>query len=136
MNDLVEAQERTESTPKKEVWEDRFFALVAETGNVTRACKGARVGRTLVYEHRRTRPEFARRWKEAEAMGVAALEDEARRRAFKGSDTLVIFLLKSHCPEVYREIVRNELLTPPGEALRGQFVIEYVNDWRDNSASE
>lgn len=100
------ATETTES--KKEPWEDRFLALVSLTGNITKAAKGARIDRTVVYKHRARRPEFAKRWAEAEELGIAALEDEARRRAFGESDTLLIFMLKSHRPEKYRE----ETLSP------------------------
>ena len=36
------------------------------------------------------------------------LEAVARKRATESSDNLLIFLLKSMRPEVYREVVRNE----------------------------
>jgi hypothetical protein len=60
-------------------------------------------------------------------LGVAALEDEARRRAYEGweepvwhkgvncgtvrkfSDTLLIVLLKAHMPEKYRENIKIDL---------------------------
>lgn len=113
-------------TPEKEPWEDRFLDLLAETGNVSKAAKGARVGRRTVYTHRAERSEFAERWKEAEALGADALEDECRKRAFGGSDTLMIFLLKAHKPEKYREVVRNEWTGKDGSAIQ----VEYVNDWR------
>lgn len=98
----------TGTAEKREPWEDRFFELLEKDGNVTKAAKGARVGRRTVYNHREARPEFAKRWAEAERLGVYALEDEGRRRGFGGSDTMLIFMLKSHLPEKYRE----ETLTP------------------------
>ena len=62
-------------------------------------------------------------------IGVGALEDEAHRRAFKGtmkitkhgtymeySDVLAIFLLKAHDPK-YKETVRSELTGANGEPL-------------------
>lgn len=37
------------------------------------------------------------------SLGVEALEDEARRRAFGGSDLLMMFMLKSAKPDRYRD---------------------------------
>lgn len=98
----------TTVTTEKEPWEDRFLELLERDGNVTKAARGARVSRMTVYRHREARPEFAKRWAEAARLGSYALEDEGLRRGFAGSDTMLIFMLKSHLPEKYRE----ETLTP------------------------
>lgn len=105
-------------TPEKAI---AFCAVLAETGNVSMAMRGAGLGRTALYEWRKEDPEFAKHWDEALMNGVEALEDEANRRAFHGtdepvyylggqcgvvkrfSDTLAIFLLKAHKPLKYRE---------------------------------
>lgn len=73
------------------------------------------------YRWRESDPDFAAAWDKAKAAGIEALEDEALRRAFEGtdkpvfylgaevgtireySDTLAIFLLKGAKPEKYRE---------------------------------
>lgn len=104
-----------------------FCAALAETGIVARACKAVDVSRYTAYKWRDEIPEFAEAWDRALRVGVTALEDEAHRRAFEGSDepvfhqgsvcgsvrkysdTLAIFLLKAHAPEKYRENSRVEL---------------------------
>lgn len=67
------------------------------------ACTAARVSIQFVYNRRHSDPEFARAWSEALAIGLEVLEDEARRRAIETSDTLLIFLLKAHDPDKYRD---------------------------------
>lgn len=98
-----------------------FCAALAETGIVAKACKAVDISRVTAYEWRNEIPEFAKAWDKALQVGISALEDEAHRRAFEGtdegvyhqgvlvdtqkkySDTLAIFLLKAHRPEKYRE---------------------------------
>ena len=109
----------TEKAPSKKKAEI-FLSALAQYGNVTRAADEAGWNRCL-YRKRQADPAFARAWDEAAAIGVAALEDEARRRAYEGwdepvwhkgeecgtvrkfSDTLLIVLLKAHMPEKYQE---------------------------------
>lgn len=110
-------------TPKK-AWIPHFLAALAEYGNVSKAAKKAKVSRAVVYEERASDSDLANAWDAALKIGTEALEDEARRRAYEGtlkpvyqggekvgairefSDTLLIFLLKSHKPEVYRDTSR------------------------------
>lgn len=131
-----------------------FCAALAETCNVGKACKAVGIARQTAYEWRAEDEGFAQMWDSAKKVGVSALEDEAHRRAFDGtdkplthqgqftylrdfdaidpetgqrypahlapvskdeggnprvatlkeySDTLAIFLLKSHDPEKYRD---------------------------------
>jgi len=42
-------------------------------------------------------------WDDAVDAAVDALAAEARTRAFDGSDVLLMFLLKAHRPQVYRD---------------------------------
>lgn len=124
----------TDRTPKKgnppDDWPIRFLEALADYGNVSAACRLAKVSRDTAYRHRNTDVDFATAWEAAAALGVESLEDEARRRAYKGvrkpvyqkgelvgyvqeySDTLMIFLLKAHKPEKYRE--RHEFSGPNG----------------------
>lgn len=113
------AQQRT---PQKQA---RFLEALAAYGNVTQAAKACGMARRTLYDWRREDAAFAAAWDEASELGANALEDEARRRAFKGtlkpvyqrgekvgtvreySDTLLIFLLKGAKPEKYRENVRH-----------------------------
>ncbi len=98
-----------------------FCAALAETCQVGKACRAVGISRQTAYGWRDDDPEFAAMWDRALKVGVTALEDEAHRRGFEGtdepvfhqgvkcgtvrkySDTLAIFLLKSHDPEKYRE---------------------------------
>lgn len=91
-----------------------------EYGNVTETCRDIGWDRGEAYRARAADPEFSKLWKTALEMGLDALEDEAKRRAYSGtirrvtvageaatvreySDTLLIFLLKSYRPAIFRE---------------------------------
>ena len=109
---------RTKLTPKKRAL---FCKYLADTGNVTKAAQAINVSRTCCYEHKDEDPLFAEAWQNAVDQAVDELEEEGRRRAFEGtlepvfykgkecgyirkySDTLLIFLMKGHRPEKYRE---------------------------------
>lgn len=131
-------------TPEKE-WQKKFIRRLAETGNVSAACKSAKTTRQNAYYARDHDELFNTAWQEALEMATEALELEARRRAEKGvlepvfhqgarvgairkySDTLMIFLLKAHKPETYRD---NQRIEHAGEQ---KLTIQYVNDWRPSS---
>jgi len=51
-----------------------FFDALALTCNVDKAAEYAGVHRVTVYKHRRKRPDFAERWREALALGYDRLE--------------------------------------------------------------
>ena len=103
------------------VWEKAFLYSLCRLGNVTDACKKAKVARSVAYEHKNNDMMFADLWKEALDEAADRLEAEARRRAEKGvtkpvyqggvlvgyiqeySDSLMALLLKAHKPEKYRE---------------------------------
>ena len=89
----------TKGTPKK----DRFLRALVATGTVTTAAEAAGVHRRTAYKWREADEEFAALWDEALEDAADKLEAEAIRRAYKGSDTLLIFLLKGLKPERYKE---------------------------------
>lgn len=109
---------RSKRTLKKE---EKFLGILAETGNVSEACKKIPIGRRTVYEWREGLEDFAAAWDDAIETYTEALEAEADRRAHAGtergiyyqgkridtvkeySDTLLIFRLKALRPEKYRE---------------------------------
>ncbi len=109
---------RTKRTPKKV---ETFFGVLRAGGSVSKAASAAGVGRTAVYQWRRSDPEFKAAWDDAVETGTDALEDEAFRRAFEGveepvfyqgdvvghvrrySDTMLIVMLKARRPEKYKE---------------------------------
>jgi hypothetical protein len=98
-----------------------FIDALANSGNVSLACKHAVVSRCGVYKLKSRSKEFEREWKDAIDQAVSILEEEARRRALNGvdepvfhggkvcgvvrkySDVLLIFLLKASRPKKYRE---------------------------------
>lgn len=93
-------------------WQKAFLAGLEQTGSVTQAAQAAKVGRCNAYDHKRRDPAFAAAWEEALDRGADELEDEARKRAFAGSDVLLMFLLKGVRPQKYRE---SRVNTPPAE---------------------
>jgi hypothetical protein len=106
-------------TPKKRArelkWPAKFLSVLASSCNVSRAARLAKVGRQTAYDRRTSNAEFAKAWDHAIETGVDALEYEARRRAMDGyrdnkrySDLLMIFLLKAHRPEKYRDNFKHE----------------------------
>ncbi len=110
-------------TPKKDT-KTVFIEKLKASPNVSVAAKAAGINRTYAYKLRGEDAEFAASWDEAVESSTDAAEAEAYRRAVKGtikpvfhmgkkvggireySDTLLIFLLKAHRPEKYREPVR------------------------------
>ena len=87
-------------------WAERFLEVFSQTGNVRLAASAAGVSRDAPYKRARTSPSFADRWATAREEAIDLLEGEARRRALSGSDALLMFLLRAHRPERYRETLR------------------------------
>lgn len=115
---------RTKRTPEKG---EKFLKTLRQTGgNVSRACKAEGIARRTAYDWRNDDADFAAAWDEAVEAGLDDLEQEAYRRAFRGtrkpvyqggklaghvqeySDTLAIFLLKGGRPNKYRD--RQEII--------------------------
>lgn len=100
-----------------------FVRKLAEVGNVSEACRAAKISRNCAYEWREADGDFKKLWDEAVDVSVDALEQEARRRAVQGvlepvyqggkkvgsirkySDRMLEILLKGHRPEKFRERV-------------------------------
>lgn len=100
---------------------EAFLKAIASGATVTDAAAAAGMARTSPYERKYNDPEFAAAWAEADEAGTDVLEREATRRALGFmrpifnkdgdqvgeelvySDTLLIFKLKGHRPEKYRE---------------------------------
>ncbi len=110
-----------------------FLDTLAESGSVTAAAERAGLARRALYRRRAEDDGFALAWSEAETLGLAALEDEARRRALEGrleqvwhkgepcgtvrkfSDALLVLLLKAHMPEKYGLRARAEGAVRPAD---------------------
>lgn len=96
---------------------DTFIEFLARTGSVSAAAEAAGLGRTQVYERRRTHKRFAAAWSRALSLGVDGLHDKAMQRAMEGEERAIVrggevvaterrvsegmmkFLLKAHRPE-------------------------------------
>ena len=131
-----------------------FLAAYAETGNITRAAKAAKIHRNCHHNNWIKDPAYAEAFAHAKGEASDSLEEEARRRAVKGlrkykfhsqsgkpllhpdtgepyfehdySDTLLIFLLKGARPEVYRERYSHEHHGPEGGEIQTSLTIQYV----------
>ncbi|MEM7568172.1 MAG: hypothetical protein AAF337_00115 [Pseudomonadota bacterium] len=95
------------------------MSALSESANVTLSCEHVGVSRTAIYAAKRDDADFAAQWSQAMQLALDALEAELIRRAIEGtqstqfyqgkpigvvtsySDSLAMFLLKSHRPEVY-----------------------------------
>lgn len=103
--------------PRKEL----FLKALSETGNVAAAARMAELSRNSAYRLRSSDPDFAAGWEDALETATDLLAAEAWRRALEGveeprfhkgeqqgtvtkySDGLLMFLLKAHRPQVYRD---------------------------------
>ncbi len=102
-------------------WKPAFIEVLRATGNVTRAAQYAGQSRNQVHDVRQHSEDFAAQWREALEEGTDLLDAEARRRAVTGidkpvfykgkvvgsitkySDRLLMFLLKAHRPQMFRD---------------------------------
>ena len=65
-------------------WRPKFLAALAETSNVAKSARTARIDVSTVYRLRREDSSFAREWREALAEGVDTLEMDLLQRAREG----------------------------------------------------
>lgn len=98
-----------------------FLKALSDTGNVSAAARAAKASRSRAYQLKAADPDFAAEWTDALESAIDALDAEARRRALDGveiphfhqgrvagtvrkySDSLLMFLLRAHRPDRYRE---------------------------------
>jgi len=96
-----------------------FFRLFAASGSVAFAADRTGLSRSVLYRRKRSDLAFAKRWAEAQELGVSKVRDEVFRRAVVGVKRPVFYggakigkvrhfdnrllwsLLKSHEPETY-----------------------------------
>lgn len=81
----------------------RFLELLTKTFSVTAAAEGSGLERGYLYRLRKSDPEFAAEWDAAISKAIDGLEAAAYKRAAQTSDTLLIFLLKTRRPDLYRD---------------------------------
>jgi hypothetical protein len=78
-----------------------FLDALAHCGQVTQAARAVGISPKTAYRCRHAYPALAPRWEAALEQGLDCLEDEAIRRAFEGSDRLLMYFLNRRRPEVY-----------------------------------
>jgi len=124
----------------RKVQQKSFLTQLEQTGNITMACRKAKVARRTIYDWLQKDRQFKSAFDESVKIGIELLEDEAQRRAFHGykkpvyqggslvgyvqeySDTLLIFLLKGKKPEIYKD--RQEVTGKDGGPLQTEFAIK------------
>lgn len=112
---------RTNRTPKKDALTHsdatKAKALVAfrGAGMVVSACAAAGIGRQTWYDWIEADPVFAAAVVDAREDALDDLEKEAVKRAKEGSDTLLIFLLKSQRREKFGDRV---VLTEASQSVK------------------
>lgn len=111
-------------------WIPAFLEALSKTGNVRVACGHSGISRGAAYEMRGRDSAFSEQWDDAIDEAVDILEQECRRRAIQGvererwvrtgsdehgrptfkqvverefSDNLLMFLLKAHRPDKFRD---------------------------------
>jgi hypothetical protein len=90
--------------PRRSIrWQPAFLIALEKTGSVTVAAQVAGIDRAKSYHYKRTDEKFAALWDRALDQAADSLEDEARKRAFAGSDVLLMFSLKGIRPQKWRE---------------------------------
>ncbi|MVT11365.1 terminase [Chitinophaga tropicalis] len=140
---------RGDRRTKEEMQKDAL-AKYEELGNITLACKRAKVPRRTFYnwldEEKDENKEFIKAFEVANELAVGILEAEAHRRAVTGlkkgvfykgkkvateqeySDTLLIVLLKAHAPEKYKDRVANEHTGKGGKPIQKEVIHRVIFD--------
>src|SRR5437762_12126135 len=95
--------DRTRARVKTRVkkWQARFLGALAKAPSVSHAAMAAGVHRSTCYAVRDSDPQFAKAWEQSLETAVDTLVVAAFRRAIRGSDTLLTFLLRCHRPATY-----------------------------------
>jgi len=84
-------------------WQARYLADYERNGNVMNAARMANVSPTTVYKHMRENPAFNEQCEVAYGIFCASIEREIKRRAFAGSDMLLMAMANRHMPNEYRQ---------------------------------
>lgn len=104
--EYTDAPEQPTLPTAKGDWVVPFLNSLQTHGIVSRAAVDAKIHRDTAYHRRSIDPWFAEEWAKAVDRGIDMLEDVGKQRAYDGSDTLLIFMLKANRPK-YRDTVRN-----------------------------
>ena len=84
--------------------EHKFLEALRTGKSIAAAARAAGIGRRTAYDWRDRDPLFAARWDESFDEGTDRLEDLALAGAEKGSERLLLALLKARRPERYQRM--------------------------------
>lgn len=104
--DRLERQKKTRRATddrRQAAAKQRWLGAFVRLGTVTHACRASKVSSATHYRWLSDDEEYAQAARKAEEEAHDALERLARQRAFRGSDTLLIFLLKAARPHKFAE---------------------------------
>jgi hypothetical protein len=145
MSDATERNTPThvQEHPPLPAWRRAFLAAFCLNGNVSDACRGAKIERSTAYRAKANDPDFAQDWAAAEEIASDALLSEAWRRAVEGgrsykfdkdgfplrhpvthepyyevtkSDTLLLALLKARLPALFGDKLKLDASVSNGPA--------------------
>lgn len=102
---------------------EAFLAVLRNTANVRAACNAVGIDRETVVTWKQSFPKFEEMYQHAMADACDVLEALAWDRARKTSDVLLMFLLKAHRPELYRENYKVEHVGPDGRTLGRDLIV-------------
>ena len=91
----------------REANQEVYLQLLREGHSYIEAGNAIGIARTTNWTWRQD-PVFSARCIEAKKVALGDLENEAHRRAMKGSDKLLMFLLQSQAPEKYNLVQKVE----------------------------
>lgn len=111
---------KTRKPPVKKAdrsWHKAFLAALEKYPCVRDACRLAGVQPRTYYRHYETYGNFRVLCEEAKEAGVDRLAGIAWKRAEEKSDSLLIFLLKTHRPEIYNPRIKIDMTQLTDEEL-------------------
>lgn len=101
----------------REEREEEFLRLLSQGNTVRAAAAGVALPFNSLYRKKHNDPAFARRWEDAQRIKVDHLIAEAERRAMKGSDKLLMFLLTNYVPDRFKSSSQRVEVTNPDGSL-------------------
>lgn len=107
-------------------WHDRFLEALKDTILVYKACEVAHISRQTAYNHKADFPEFGAQWDAIIEKRVDDLEKVAFKRAEEGSDTMLIFILKSRRRKIYGD--HKHLHIEPIDSVDWSFTVKKGGD--------
>jgi hypothetical protein len=116
-----------------------FLTAIAKGASVSEASRKASIPRSGAYAWRSDDAAFAAEWDAATEESVDALGAQARKRAMRSSDLLLIFLLRHRRPAVFRPPNRVALggdADAPPVAVKGEVSIFLPDNGRAYPASQ